>query len=224
MSAETSYIVSDLHLGSEYSRHEDFLAWIDALPPGASVVLNGDMVDNPTQPLSAAEHGVLERLARESHQRPIVWVYGNHDAGLVLDDPGSIQFVHHWEIGQRLLVVHGSDFDEIMPRHGLFKAVFHILHDLRGLLGFRRVHVAEYAKKWEFLYRVLNEHVAHNALRAAGSRGFEAVSCGHTHSPMEIERDGRRYYNTGAWTEKPLHYLQVDGGDVALRVYDPGPG
>ncbi len=121
-------------------------------------------------------------------------------------------------------MIHGSDFDELMPRHGLFKAVFHLLHDLRGVLGFRRVHVAEYAKKWEFLYRVLNEHVAHNALRAAAGRGFAAVSCGHTHSPMEVEREGCRYYNTGAWTGEPLHYLQVDTEGIALRVYEPRSG
>ena len=224
MSAETFYIVSDLHLGSDYSHHGDFLAWLDALPPGATVILNGDMIDAPGQPLSAEHRGVLARLARESQERPVIWVYGNHDAGLVLDDPGQIRFAQHWEIGMRLLIVHGSDFDEIMPRHGLFKALFHLLHDLRALLGFRRVHVAEYAKRWEFLYRVLNDHVAHNALRAAASRGFEAVTCGHTHSPMQMERDGRRYYNTGAWTERPLHYLEVDAAGIALRVYEPGTG
>ena len=72
------------------------------------------------------------------------------------------------------------------------------------------MHVAQYAKKWGALYRVLNDHVAGKAIRLAETHGFAAITCGHTHSAMDLERDGRRYFNTGAWTEEPHYYLRVE--------------
>ena len=222
MSAEASFIVSDLHLGSEHFHHCNFLSFLDSLPRDAGLILNGDIIDDPSRPLCAEHQSVLERLIQESWQRPLVWVYGNHDANIILEDAGQIRFAQHWEIDRHLLIVHGDDFDEIMPRHGLFRKAFKIWHGLRTAFGFRKVHVAEYAKKWEFLYRVLNEHVAHNALQVARSRGFQAVTCGHTHAVMELDRDGVRYFNTGAWTEKPLHYIVVDATGIDMHVYEDG--
>ncbi len=219
MDATISFIVSDLHLGSEHFHHQNFLSWLDGLPRDARLILNGDTIDDTRQPLCPEHQAVLVRLVRESYQRPLIWVYGNHDAGLILEDPGQIRFVQHWEIGRRLLVVHGDSFDQLMPRHGLFRTLFKLFHRLRIALGFRNVHVAQYAKKWDFLYRVLNRHVAHNALGTAGGRGFQAVTCGHTHAVMALEQDGVRYLNTGAWTEEPLCYIVVNPATIDLRQY-----
>ena len=72
------------------------------------------------------------------------------------------------------------------------------------------MHVAEYAKTWGLLYRVLNERAARNAVPVAEQSGFEAITCGHTHAAMDIKQGGKRYINTGAWTERPLHYVRVD--------------
>lgn len=223
MGSGTAYVVSDLHLGSEFFHHQEFLDWLGQLPQGARLVLNGDIVDNPKKGLPPEHRRVVERLVAESHQRPVVWVFGNHDRGLDLPDTGQIHFVNEWRVGTRLLVLHGDDMDTVMPRHWLFKWVFRRVHRLLMLLGLRRMHVAEYAKRWAYLYRVLNQHVARNALRAAQRSGFEAIACGHTHAPMDLRGDGHRYINTGAWTEKPLHYLLISETDIRLVVYDAPP-
>jgi UDP-2,3-diacylglucosamine pyrophosphatase LpxH len=219
MTEQLFFIVSDLHLGSDYFHRRDFLSWLDELPEQATLILNGDIIDDPRQTLSPEHLAVLERLVSESHRRLVVWIYGNHDADFELADCGKIHFAHQWEIGKRLLVVHGNDLDDIMSRHGLFKWVFRRIHRLCTLLGWHDMHVAEYAKKWNFLYRVLNERVARHALLAAARLGFEAITCGHTHAVMDLERDGRRYLNTGSWTEKPLHYICVNERGMDLRPY-----
>lgn len=222
MDSKISFVVSDLHLGSPYFLCENFLAWLDNLPDQAQLILNGDVIDDPKVPLSPEHRAVLERLVAESHQRPMVWVYGNHDAQYVAEEAGKIHFVRHWEIGRRLLVVHGDGFDEIMPKHKIFKTFFRLMHKIFVKLGLPDVHVAQYAKQWKLFYRVLNTHVARKALLMAKQRGFEAVTCGHTHSPMDIERDGVRYLNTGAWTEKPPHYLAIDEEQIDLRKFENG--
>ena len=220
MDAESCFIVSDLHLGSAYFHHRNFLAWLDALPVGAQLVLNGDIIDEPRRPLPDEHRAVLERLVCESHKRPVVWVYGNHDAEFELAASGQIQFVDSWEIERRLLIVHGDRLDKLMPKHGFFKWLFRRFHRLRVVLGFQNVHVAEYAKRWRLFYRVLNDHVAKNALRAARQQGFAAVVCGHTHAAMDLEHQGCRYFNTGSWTEVPLHFLEVAPDRIALRIYE----
>ena len=221
---DDTYIVSDLHLGSAYFRRENFVRFLDTLPAGARLVLNGDILDEPGDPLSPEHAAVVRRLVAESYERPVVWVHGNHDESVALDDPGRIQFVRRWAVDDTLLVLHGDQLDGIMPRHGLFRSLFKKLHRLRIRLGFADVHVAHYAKRWSLLYRVLNEHVARRAIEAARREGFGAVTCGHTHAPMEWERDGHRYLNTGAWTEEPNHYVSVtEGGDkVELQVFANG--
>ena len=216
MSEPASYIVSDLHLGNAYFHRDAFLAWLDALPPGARLVLNGDTLDNPDKPLPDDHARVLERLVAESARRPVVWVYGNHDEGLDLRETGRIEFVERWELGRRLLALHGDELDAVMPRHGLFKAAFKLFHKVRIGLGFPDVHVANYAKKWALLYRVLNQHVARKAVRAARALGFEAVACGHTHAAMDAEVEGTRYLNTGAWTESPQHFVRADADGIEL--------
>lgn len=220
MGTQHSFIISDLHLGSQFFFREKFLSWLDGLDPGAQLILNGDIIEDPDAALCAEHQAVLERLVQESHRRPLVWIYGNHDAGVELEDPGRIEFAHQWAIGRRLLVMHGNTLDRIMPRHRVFKKLFSFLHHVLMALGFQRMHVAQYAKKWDFLYQFLNRHVAEEALRAAREKGFEAVTCGHTHAAMEMRQDGRRYLNTGAWTEEPLHYVAVNAREIGLHIYD----
>ena len=216
------YIISDLHLGNEYCFHANFLSWLDTLPADAALILNGDIVDDPDEQLSTEHRQVVERLVAESRKRTVVWVRGNHDRHFELADAGQIQFEKQWEVGRQLLVVHGDHLDDLMPRHNLFRALFKVIHRCLIVAGFPDVHVARYAKKWGFLYRVLNDHVAHKALLAAERLGFETVTCGHTHAAMELHRNGRRYLNTGAWTEEPHHYLSVAGNQIELNLFRNG--
>ena len=94
-----------------------------------------------------------------------------------------------------------------------------MIHRLRVKLGFPDVHVAQYAKKWGLLYRVLNQHVARKALRVARSQGFAAVTWGLTHSAMDLREGEVRYLNTGAWTEEPRHFITVTPDEIQLCVY-----
>lgn len=219
MDEKLFYIVSDLHIGNAYFHQHSFNKWLQTLPEKATLVLNGDVIDDPDLPLSNSHEQTLHRLVAESHQRRVIWVYGNHDADLHMADSGEIEFVNEWAIEKRLYIVHGNNLDDLMPSHGLFKWVFRRVHHLFVVLGLRDMHVAEYAKKWGLLYRVLNERVARNAVRVVEQLGFEAITCGHTHAAMDIERGGKRYLNTGAWTERPLHYVRVDATSIALCVY-----
>ena len=124
---------------------------------------------------------------------------------------------------QRLLITHGDDFDEIMPRNQLFIKAFKFLHNLRVKLGAKPVHVAEYAKKWKSFYRVLRKNVMTNAVKCAIENGYEAVTCGHTHFAEDVIFNGIRYINTGAWTEFPAFFLHVTKDQMDLTRMEESP-
>ena len=92
------------------------------------------------------------------------------------------------------------------------------MHVLRVKLGAKPVHVAEYAKKWQVLYRALCNSVMTNAVSCAAENGYEAVTCGHTHYPEDRVFNGIRYMNTGAWTESPAFHLIVTAEEMTLKT------
>ncbi len=210
-------IISDLHIGSRYFQFGVFERFLEKFPADHELVMNGDIIDSPYVKMEKSDQRVLDMIESISNRQKVVWIRGNHDNGYVPESFGKTIFKSSHRIGNRLLITHGDDFDEIMPRSRLFIKTFKWMHHLRVKMGARPVHVAEYAKKWKAFYRVLRKNVALNAAKCAAENGFEAVTCGHTHYPEDIAIDGIRYINTGAWTEFPPHYLQITAENMVLN-------
>ena len=214
-------IVSDLHIGSRYFQFGIFERFLEALPADHEFIMNGDIIDSPYVEMGKSDQRILDMIEDISNRQKVVWIRGNHDNGYVPKSFGNTIFKSSHRIDNRLLITHGDDFDDIMPRSRLFIKTFKLMHNLRVKMGARPVHVAEYAKKWKSFYRVLRKNVALNAIKCAAEDGFQAVTCGHTHYPEDIVLDGVRYINTGAWTEFPAYYLQITAEDMVLNQVDP---
>jgi UDP-2,3-diacylglucosamine pyrophosphatase LpxH len=213
-------IVSDLHMGSRYFRSQAFENFLNSLPDIDEFILNGDVLDRPHVKLTPFHQLNLERIEKLSLRCKVVWVRGNHDRGYMPARLGKVEFRRRYTFDHRILITHGDDFDNVMPRSRVFMKAFRFMHDLRVRLGARPVHVAEYAKKWKALYRVLRNNIMRNAVNFAAENGYEAVTCGHTHFAEDIVLNGIRYINTGAWTEFPAHYLYITPQNMVLNRVD----
>lgn len=213
-------IVSDLHIGSRYFQARIFEQFLETLPENNELILNGDIIDDPYAKMNKSDQRILDRIEQISYRQKVVWIRGNHDNGYLPASFGKVKIKSSYSLDNRLLINHGDDFDEIMPRNQFFMKAFKRLHDLRVKLGAKPVHVAEYAKKWESFYRVLRKNVGLNAVNCAAENGFEAVTCGHTHFAEDMVLKSVRYINTGAWTEFPTHYLQVTKDEMILNRVD----
>jgi UDP-2,3-diacylglucosamine pyrophosphatase LpxH len=211
-------IVSDLHIGSRHFLLQDFERFLKNLPEDHELILNGDIINNPYMELPSSHQRILDLIEQVSFHQKVVWLLGNHDIGYTPKKFGEVQFKKSYTLENRLLIVHGYDFDEIMPKNQAFIKAFKIMHNLRVKLGAKPVHVAKYAKKWKILYKVLCNNVMMNALKCAMENGYEAVVCGHTHYPEDRFFNGIRYINTGAWTESPAFFLQVTGDKLNLKT------
>ena len=210
-------IISDLHIGSSFFRHDEFNQFLDHIPDKTILVMNGDTVDNPKLKLSHSHQKILDRLITESDRLTLIWLEGNHDEGSLPKNPGKIQFKTSHTIGKSLVIFHGHDFDNVMPYHSWFIRCFKTFHKLRIKVGARPVHVAQYAKNWDMLYRYLRKNVMMNAVEYCKERGFEAVTCGHVHYPEDITIDGIRYINTGSWTEDKTFYITVNKEQIVFH-------
>ena len=217
-------IVSDLHIGSRYFFYQYFERLLENIPEDYEVILNGDIIDNPYADLKPPHQRILDLIEKLSYKQRVVWVQGNHDNGYIPRGFGKVHFKSLYNIEHRILIAHGDDFDEIMPRNQAFIKAFKLMHDLRVKLGARPVHVAHYAKQWEAFYKVLRKNVMVNAVSCAIENGYEAVTCGHTHYPEDRVFNGTRYINTGAWTEFPAFYLHVTADGMTLKIMDESFG
>ncbi len=187
------------------------------LPENHELILNGDIIDNPYMELPKSHQRMLDLIEQVSFHQKVVWILGNHDVGYTPKKFGEVQFKKSYIIENRLLFVHGYDFDEIMPKNQVFIKAFKTMHNLRVMLGAKPVHVAQYAKKWNRLYKLLCDNVMFNAVKCAKENGYKVVVCGHTHYPEDRFFNGIRYINTGAWTESPAFFLQVTGDKMILK-------
>ena len=210
-------IVSDLHIGSKYFLYQDFDLFLNKIPQDAEFILNGDIIENPYANLKPADQQILDCFGEMSLRQKVVWVRGNHDNGYIPQNLGNIQVKQYHSIQKRVFITHGDFFDKVMPQSRAFIKAFKMMHDLRVKLGARPVHVAEYAKKWKRFYAYLRKNVMLNAVNYAAENGFEAITCGHTHFAEEQFINGIRYLNTGAWTERPTHYVRVTDNEISLK-------
>ena len=208
-----TFIVSDLHLGLKQFERKLFLEFLEHLPPESTLILNGDTIDIPGEPLCDEDIQILNKLAQLSQQKNtrVIWLEGNHDDGYRPENAGDIEFESFYVISSsEALVTHGASFDNIMPYNQWFLWLFKHFHRMRVKMGRPPVHVAEYAKKWKLFYEFLKKNVRANAIEHARENGWSKVVCGHLHCAEVYDDDGICYVNTGTWTEFPPHFAVLD--------------
>jgi UDP-2,3-diacylglucosamine pyrophosphatase LpxH len=230
--------LSDLHLGYPRARVcelNEFLRGIEA----ENILLVGDIVDA----LSLARrmfwtegHTQVVRtlLARRRAGARLIYIPGNHDASLgVLADmlQGQVEvhreWVHRTARGERLLVLHGDQFDGAVPcapwltRLGdalyyVSVALSYAVNDLRRALGRPYWPLAERIKlgiatSARYIARYEEAAAAH-----AAATGYDGVVCGHIHRANLRHIGATLYCNTGDWVESCSAVVEAESGQLEL--------
>lgn len=212
-----TYIISDLHLGSQFCRVNDFMNFLQSLPDMATLVLNGDTVTRWDRNLTQVHHNVLDTLRKESRKRKIIWIRGNHDSRYKLEDPSDIKFASSHNIDDTTLVIHGDNHDSI---RSFFKPLIfgvYYFHRLGLKLGLSSNSPSQFAKNLAWLYRPYKELYINNVTRFARNRGYKTVICGHVHCPDDRTENDVRYLNTGSWVDDSTSYALANNGNIELH-------
>jgi UDP-2,3-diacylglucosamine pyrophosphatase LpxH len=223
-------VISDLHLGSLVCQArllEEFLMW--AVDHTRELVINGDIFDDLNFKRLTRRHFACLKVIRRNSDRPdlrLTWVRGNHDgpADIISHIVGvEIHDEYVFENASlRLLILHGDQFDTFITAYPWFTEIvcglFYFIQKWmphRAARAIRRI-----TKRWQRN----SERIERSAVDYARSRGFQYVTCGHTHLPLEAEVDGVCYVNSGTWTESPpCPYVTVQGAEVRLAYWPETP-
>lgn len=232
-----SVFVSDLHLGCPYANASALLTFLRQHEPDY-LYLVGDIIDGWrlrrgwywSDSYSFLVRHILGLVKRGTIVR---YCPGNHDEFLrhFIDHFGSVQiadeFVHRTADGERLLVMHGDQFDAVV-RHARWLAyIGDVSYDLllvlnrwfnlaRRWLGFGYWSLSAAAKRQvkkatSFVAQFEDVITRHAALRQCSG-----VICGHIHTPRITQLNGVRYYNTGDWVESCTALVEYEDGSLEL--------
>jgi len=230
--------LSDIHLGLRQARVRElneFLASVEA----ASIVLVGDIVDVLSLARRAfwsPEHTAVVRtlLARQRAGVRLIYIPGNHDASLAMLAQmlrGLFEvhreWVHRTAQGERLLVVHGDQFDSVLHcppwltrlgdvLHGAMVQVSHTVNNVRRALGKPYWPLTERLKLGIGTSARYIEHFEQQAVEHARHLGYDGVVCGHIHRANLRHIAGTLYGNSGDWVESCSALIESERGALEL--------
>jgi UDP-2,3-diacylglucosamine pyrophosphatase LpxH len=240
LTAKTLFL-SDIHLGFKRARARElatFLRNVDA----ETIVLAGDIVDHLN--LSRRifwndEHTQVVRtlLAKRRAGTRLIYIPGNHDSDLSLMAEllsGQVEvhreWVHRTARGERLLVVHGDQFDSQMehacPRwmSWLGNAFYDFtvmandrVNDVGRVMGRPYWPLAEKLKLSIGSALRYIERFEQVAVAYAAEHGFDGILCGHIHRANLRHFGQTLYCNTGDWVETCSAVVEEPGGELRLR-------
>ncbi|MEJ2653819.1 MAG: UDP-2,3-diacylglucosamine diphosphatase [Acidihalobacter sp.] len=231
--------ISDLHLGSSGAQAEDLLRFLRQTEV-ERIYLVGDIIDlwalrrRPYWP-SAHMEVIRHVLARAVDGVSVTYVPGNHDHamraysgqrfGQVMVEERAL---HLTADGQRMLVMHGDEFDRIIHKMPWLAHVGDVLYDWLRALNKRLPHrthkdegmqpqtlSANAKHRVKQLVHFLSgfERRVEQTCRAAHAHG---IICGHSHHAEITRFRGILYCNDGDWVESRTALVEHHNGRLEL--------
>ncbi len=230
--------ISDLHLGTKGCRAESLCRFLES-HDAERLYLVGDVIDGWQLGWrwfwTGAQTRVVQAiLDKARHGTRVVYIPGNHDAGLreygrillagveVADDA-----IHVTADGRRLWVLHGDQFDVVVRCHRWLAhlgdwayqaslVVNRWLNRARGILGMPYWSLSAYLKQRvkdavSFVGR-FEQAIAHEAKK----RGLDGVVCGHIHKAELRDIEGLVYANDGDWVESCTALAEHHDGTLEI--------
>lgn len=230
--------ISDVHLGTRDAQAEhllDFLYHTDS----EYLYLLGDIVDfwkarsgwYWPQIHTEVARAILEKAQRGTR---VIYIPGNHDEWL-RDYAGTevngievrLGMVHQTASGQRLLLLHGDEFDSAVRCNRLLGHVGSGFYDL--LLVLNRAY-NQVRRKLGFPYWSLSSWIKGRvknamdyvlrfeqaALHEASRHHVDGLICGHIHQPALHQTGSLRYANPGDWVEHCSALVENGQGELHL--------
>lgn len=228
-------ILSDIHLGSEYSRTEEVSAFLKQVDCGR-LILNGDIIDGwqlrKVGKRWKQKHSDFFRVLMkmmENQGTEIIYVRGNHDDFLDSLVPlyfYNISIVKEYILethGRRYLVTHGDIFDSISS-HMKWLAVlgdagysmllwmnklYNYYRKSRGKTYFSLARYAKHKVKSAVSYI---SSFQQELVKLARLRKVNGIICGHIHQVANVWYDDIHYLNSGDWVESMTALVEDEDG------------
>lgn len=236
-----SIFISDIHLGSRFSRCDEVLDFLRSHHP-RHLFLVGDFIDGwALERQWHWPHGYTRLLRRvmelaESGTQ-VYYTPGNHDdhlrqhygrrAAITIQD----EFIHSCADGTRVLVIHGDQFDDVESKARWLSRVGSKFYEVM-LLGDRvsgkllrtagmrprpiSHRLKQTAKKMVQRISGFERRLAAHAK----ARDCDVAVCGHIHRPQQRMIGSIRYVNLGDWIENASALIEHADGTLELHHWN----
>jgi UDP-2,3-diacylglucosamine pyrophosphatase LpxH len=237
--------VSDLHLGTRSSQADRFLDFLRNTESDY-LYLVGDIVDGWALRRDwywpQAHNDVVQKLLRKTRKgTQVVYIPGNHDefarhfvdlrlGGIEIDSRRT----HQTADGQKLLVLHGDEFDGLLSQakwlmklgsrgYDLVLALNRVINPTLSKLGRPHWSLSQFAKRKSKQAVQFIADFENLVIREAQNQSVDGVVCGHIHKP-EMRRLGNVLYaNSGDWVESCSALVEHSDGRLELIDAARGP-
>jgi UDP-2,3-diacylglucosamine pyrophosphatase LpxH len=233
-------VISDLHLGSTYSRAKDVTDFLSKNKCD-TLILNGDIIDGWALKRGSTWNDdhmkCIRKIIKKSKTTKVYWLRGNHDDFLhdfIPFDFGKILLREDLEYmginGKKYLLLHGDIFDVFINNMKWLAKIGSIGYDFtlwmnkwynkyrafRGLEYFSLSQKIKASVKeaTNFIGDFENHMVVH-----AKSLNCDGVICGHIHKAEIKLIDGLEYMNSGDWVESNSALVEDLDGNWSLIYY-----
>ncbi|KKP58876.1 MAG: hypothetical protein UR60_C0048G0003 [Candidatus Moranbacteria bacterium GW2011_GWF2_34_56] len=217
-------IISDFHLGSKVSRSEDLIKFLKDFK-FKKLILLGDIFESLNfRKLNQFDWKLLSLIGDISRECKVIWVAGNHDAGLTnfftsLTDV-RVYNVYKWKYqGKKYLAIHGHQFDNFLVNNAIISFWANQFYKLIQLMDFKDKRISRAIKRKSKGWLRISNKVASRAIIYSRVMQVDYIFCGHTHKSMELNRGDVHYYNCGCWTDIPATYITLDKNDIKIEQF-----
>ncbi len=217
----TRLIISDVHLGSYYSKEEKLFSFLQTVEFD-ELVLAGDIIDFIKIPqFTETTIKIFDYISKLN--KKIVYVVGNHDIAFekfIGKQFAHIEFVSKYEFeygGRTYRIQHGDQYETGLVHYRFTMNVISIFHDMlervfKKNLAALLVRMFVKKKKIKRIWNIIkwNDDV-------------DVFIMGHTHIPevviwVDPNENIRTYANTGDWVEHST-YIILKENKLRLKKY-----
>ena len=231
-----SLFISDCHIGSDTCNHDKILKLISEVEC-EYVYLVGDFIDGWALSRRFKWHSnyntIFQKLLRLSRKgAKVFYIWGNHDDFLenytdisLGDNVEILRETSHVTLkGERVLILHGDQFDGIIAKHKWLQEIGSIIYDYSLLLNkLFRVFKFSFSNFLKSKAKEAVKYIANYEFEVAlycKINNFSTIIAGHIHKPELKLIDGIKYINTGDWVESNTFVVETIDGDLKLLTYE----
>lgn len=220
-----SIFVSDIHLGTRFSKADEFLNFLKDTE-SENLILVGDIIDGwaikRKFKWEQSHSDVIQKILRKARKgTKVIFITGNHDEFLRPFTPllmgDNLKIMNEMDYtsisGKKYLITHGDFFDSITMTkkwlallgdvgYDFILYINHILNILRKRIGI---------KKYWSLSKYVKDNIKSSVSFITGfedilavhasKKGYNGVICGHIHKAEYKMINDIEYLNCGDWVE-----------------------